>query len=518
MSKKFNITGICNPNKHYMVDISDKLSQIKMLVDDESYFTINRGRQYGKTTTLTELETYLAPEYLVISISFEGFSGSGFETEKSFCREFLVAIDESLEFLEEASAKWYDENIETFGQLGRHITKMCKGQKVVLMIDEVDKASNYNIFLDLFSLLRKKFLFRAKSRDFTFHSVILAGVYDVKNVKQKMIHDGTYTKANDERRLNSPWNIAAEFEVDMSFSIDEIADMLKGYELEQQTGMDIQKIAEEIYSYTSGYPFLVSRICHEIDVKLNKNWTHKGILEAVKIILVEKNTLFDDLTKNLENNNELAEFTYSLLIRGKSFLFNIDNPLIDQGVRYGYFKSVDRRVKIANKVFEMRISEYFISKDETVGKDHSLNAIQQDVISGGRFNMQLCLEKFASHYAEIYATKDGVFFERHGRLIFLTYLRPLINGQGFYHIETQTSDARKMDLVVDYGVDQFIVELKIWRGEIKRQEAYTQLAGYLKQKNAKKGYLLTFDFRTREKKPKAEWIQVEDKEIYEVQV
>ena len=27
--KKFNVTGTCIPEKHYMVDISDKLSQIR---------------------------------------------------------------------------------------------------------------------------------------------------------------------------------------------------------------------------------------------------------------------------------------------------------------------------------------------------------------------------------------------------------------------------------------------------------------------------------------------------------
>ena len=33
-----------------MVDISDKLQQIKAMVDSGAYFTINKARQYGKTT------------------------------------------------------------------------------------------------------------------------------------------------------------------------------------------------------------------------------------------------------------------------------------------------------------------------------------------------------------------------------------------------------------------------------------------------------------------------------------
>ena len=42
----------------------------------------------------------------------------------------------------------------------------------------------------------------------TFHSVILAGVYDIKNLKLKMRPEETH-------QYNSPWNIAAKFDVSM---------------------------------------------------------------------------------------------------------------------------------------------------------------------------------------------------------------------------------------------------------------------------------------------------------------
>jgi len=37
MKKRFNSTGVCVSRKHYMVDISDKLKQIKKLIDNEFY-------------------------------------------------------------------------------------------------------------------------------------------------------------------------------------------------------------------------------------------------------------------------------------------------------------------------------------------------------------------------------------------------------------------------------------------------------------------------------------------------
>ena len=64
MKKRFNSTGVCVSRKHYMVDISDKLEQIKKLIDNEFYFTINRPRQYGKTTTLNEINNSIKRRYI----------------------------------------------------------------------------------------------------------------------------------------------------------------------------------------------------------------------------------------------------------------------------------------------------------------------------------------------------------------------------------------------------------------------------------------------------------------------
>ena len=41
--KKFNTTAICVPAKHYMVDLSERVREIKKYVDDGKYFAINRA-------------------------------------------------------------------------------------------------------------------------------------------------------------------------------------------------------------------------------------------------------------------------------------------------------------------------------------------------------------------------------------------------------------------------------------------------------------------------------------------
>ena len=52
MRKVFNTDGYCDPELHYMVDLSGRLNEIRVMVDAGQYFTVNRARQYGKTTIL----------------------------------------------------------------------------------------------------------------------------------------------------------------------------------------------------------------------------------------------------------------------------------------------------------------------------------------------------------------------------------------------------------------------------------------------------------------------------------
>ncbi|HBA97633.1 MAG TPA: 9-O-acetyl-N-acetylneuraminate esterase, partial [Lachnospiraceae bacterium] len=69
---------------HYMADISRQISEIRLLVDEGCYFTINRARQYGKTTTLAALAKILSDDYLVINLDFQAFGSSSFENENKF--------------------------------------------------------------------------------------------------------------------------------------------------------------------------------------------------------------------------------------------------------------------------------------------------------------------------------------------------------------------------------------------------------------------------------------------------
>ena len=253
--KSFNTTGLCIPSKHYMVDTTNNINEIVKLIEQEKYFTINRSRQYGKTTTLFGIENALKDKYEIISISFESFGKEPFSSNVAFVSAFLDECADAFAFSNisaEDEAMWGDKSEldekNPIRWLSRKITALCRKYQIILMIDEMDKCSENQVFLDFLGMLRDKYLNREKGKDFTFKSVILAGVYDVKNLKLKL-------RPNEERKYNSPWNIAVDFNLDMSFHPEEIATMLSDYENDAHTGMDVEKVSRAVYYYTNGYPF-----------------------------------------------------------------------------------------------------------------------------------------------------------------------------------------------------------------------------------------------------------------------
>ncbi len=92
MEKFFNVTGKCYKDKHYMVDISQRVAEIKKMIDRGEYFCINRGRQYGKTTTIQFLTDLLEQDYCVFSISFEGLDADAFASVREAGAEVLPVL------------------------------------------------------------------------------------------------------------------------------------------------------------------------------------------------------------------------------------------------------------------------------------------------------------------------------------------------------------------------------------------------------------------------------------------
>lgn len=521
MYKKFNVNGVCYPHKHYMVDLHERLQEIKIMVDNGDYFVISRARQYGKTTTLRALKEYLTPDYAVIFMSFQKMSSAKFRDEYAFSRAFardfkkkaemeIEETDPGIDSLLEMERQWKEET-EAFdlSELFESLSNICMSvsKKIVLIIDEADQASNHQVFLDFLGQMREYYMNREDTA--AFHSVILAGVYDIKNLRMKI-------RPDTEHRYNSPWNVSADFDVDMSFSTENILTMLRDYEKDHHTGMDMNKMAAELHACTGGYPYLVSCLCKKLDERAAE-WNMENLRMTVRDLLRERNTLFEEVIKNIRNNQEFSNLTEQLLVHGANVVFERSNPTIDLGVMFGILTEKDGKTVVSNVIFETLILNYFTSVRATNALINSEYIEKMQYLHDGRLNMEKIIRKFAAFMKSEYRKEDGAFVERQGRLLFLGFLRPIINGTGYYAVEPQTRENRRMDIQIFYGQEEFVVELKIWRGTAYEQKEYNQLIDYLEAKGLKQGYMISFS--GNETKPREDhWVLYRGHEIFEAVV
>lgn len=526
--KEFNTTAVCIPSKHYMVDLTERVEEIKKLVDAGKYFTINRSRQYGKTTTLVALKEYLSSEYDVVNLDFQGIGDAGFKTEQSFVKAFcrLLRKKESIyNLLPDEIKNQLDDFLNRkkdtakLDELFELLSNWCRQTEkpVLLMIDEVDSATNNRVFLDFLSQLRDGYISRETDGTPTFHSVILAGVTDIKHLRAKI-------RPEDQHKVNSPWNIATDFDIDMSLSAPGIKGMLDEYEEDHHTGMNTKEIADYIRQYTNGYPFLVSRICQIIDTKLvpelfdslENAWTKYGVDEAVKRILQESNTLFDSIMGKLINMPELKSQLRNILMKGETIAFLPDDEDQKLLCMYGFIYNNHNTVSVSNRIFEMRLYNYFIgeSRKNDDLKQLAVSSKSIFVTSDGLLDMEKIMSHFIAEHNRIHGEDSEEFLEKEGRERFLTYLSPIINGTGTYSIEEQTRDQKRMDVVVHYLGRRYVIELKIWRGAKYNEDGEKQVNAYLDYFGLSTGYMLSFSF-IKKKESGVKTVQFGDKTLIE---
>lgn len=515
-----------------MVDITDRLVRIKAMIDAGKYFTINRGRQYGKTTTLTALERYLTSEYYVISLDFQNIGSAGFATEGEFVQAIIRLLMDKAEFdglqipakaeqsFRDLARRSPDGKLD---ELFRAFKRWCAAAEkpLVLLIDEVDSASNNQVFLDFLAQLRLQYLEREKSSSYkTFQSVILAGVTDVRNLRRKL-------RPDEAHKVNSPWNIAADFNIDMSLSEPGIKGMLEDYEKDHGTGMDAAAVAKEIHSFTNGYPFLVSRICQLMDEQLlggrfkspSEVWTAAGVSEAVRRILENTNLLFDSIMGKVQSSEELRSILYRILFSGDRVGYNAYDPAISDAVMYGFVLNDGGKVVISNRIYETLLYNYFLGLEEMKASPifHAGDSDRADFIRGGHLDMGKLLARYVTVFEDLYGQNPEPFSEEEGRRRFLLFVRPVINGTGNYYIEAETRDSKRMDLVIDYLGERHVIELKLWRGQAYNEEGEKQLADYLDACHLDKGYLLSYCFN-KTKAPGLTRKKVNGKELVEALV
>lgn len=103
--------------------------------------------------------------------------------------------------------------------------------------------------------------------------------------------------------------------------------------------------------------------------KKNSPWEKEGFLTAVRMLLLENNTLFESLIGKLTDYPELEQMLKELLFYGKPITYNPTNPVISLAEMFGFVKNAEGRVIPANRIFDTLLYNHFLSQEELRSSD-----------------------------------------------------------------------------------------------------------------------------------------------------
>ncbi len=502
--RRFGTEGRLYLEDNYVVRPTEETADFIDRIKQGKYIVLFAPRQTGKTTffqlaldTLTDEDLTYFPIQLNFE-EYESYSTPDFygalsedicdEVEVIFQRRGSRPSEALMQFLQEtqitdqvAMRRFFTQLV---GLLEEHFGIV---QKVVLTIDEFDAIPRGAVKGFLRSLRRIYLSGRTRSP----HSVSIIGI---KNIIQ----------LNYDRSI-SPFNIQQEFHLP-NFSLEQVQELFAQYTEEVGQTFASETITA-IHKQTAGQPVLVSRfgqiLTEEIDIPKTEPITMEHFTKAHAQLLQERNTNIEHLTTNVQRDLRFERLLMRIMECDEGIPFNTRNDIIGELTTYSVIKrGSDGMCEILNPIYLYCILEVFIPILNGLEQEYLLEEGVSDfegyLTSTGQIEMVALLDNFRDFIARAEfrilqvpeTPKESV-----GRHLPLAYLDAFVRRiGGMLHIEAQTGRGR-MDILITYNGQKYIVETKVWRGESRYQAGKQQLAAYLKLEGVAEGYYVVFDHR-----------------------
>ena len=503
--RRFGTQGPVYPEKHYVVSRKAELDDFISRLKDGRYIVIFAPRQTGKTTFFRNALDQIAenePTYFPLSLNFEVYvdcpTSVFYENlYQDICDEIEAVLDKRgvlvtnsfRQFLENTEIKDNLALHRFFSRLQQHLNNEYDVQRVVLIIDEFDGIPKEAVKAFLHSLRR---IYLSNPTNRCPHSV---GIVGVKNIVQ----------LNYDRSI-SPFNVQDEFFLP-NFSLEQVYELSSQYT--EEVGQTFEpEVIESIHKQSAGQPFLVNRLAQiltdELDIPKTKPITMDHFTQAHDKVLHERNTNIDHLTTNIRRNPRFESLLMRITAHDDGLVFNLRDDQISELATFGVIKQgIDGICEIANPIYFYCIIQTFKPTINGLEQEYLPEDMRdgfRDYLSeNGNINMDALLDNFRDFIARVgfrVLQVPDTPQESVGRHLLLAYLEQfvLLVG-GFMHIEVQTGRGR-MDLLITHNKRKYVVETKVWRGEVSFEKGKRQLASYLKSEGTSEGFYVVFDHRS----------------------
>ena len=514
--RSFGTEGRVRPEQHYIVPRTEEIADFINRVKNGKYIVLFAPRQTGKTTFFRlALEALVAkdPTYFPIQLDFQTMRNAApatfyqqlyyqinrqiesvFQKRGEAPSEALTQFLENTTLTDHFSMEAFFENLKSF--LDNDFRNQgLASTKVVLLIDEFDGIPSTVVSNFLYSL-RQIYL---SDEMHCPHSV---GIVGVKSIAQL-----------DYDRSVSPFNIQDEFRLP-NFTLEQVHGLLSQYT--DEVGQVFEpEVVESIHKETAGQPVLVNglaRILTEnLDIPKTEPITMAHFLKAHLQLVRGRNVNIQHLTTNIRRDRRFERILMDIMSYEDGLDFNLHDPHIDELATYGVIvEDGDGMCQIANPIYLYCIMQAFKPTMNGLEREYhhedNIDGFQAYLTATGQIDMERLLDNFRDFIAragfKILQVPDTPQ-ESVGRHLLLTYLDLFARSVGgALSFETETGRG-KMDLLITHKGRKYIVETKVWRGDIRYQAGKKQLAAYLKLEGAVQGYYVVFDHR-RNPEPRVE--------------
>ncbi len=489
MTKWFNTAGPCQPEIHYMLSATDRIPQLRHLIDQRNYFVIHAPRQIGKTTAMLSLAQELTKsgQYTAVMLSVE--VGAVFSHDPSAAEKAILSEwKQSLRFrLPESLQPQAWSEAEAGSRIGTALSAWAQASSrpLAVFIDEIDALSD-EALISVLRQLRSGFPNRPQGFP---QSVGLIGMRDVRDYK---------IVAGGSNRLNtsSPFNIKVQSFTMSNFTLMDVKNLYAQHT--EATGQIFTEAAiAHAFHLTQGQPWLVNAIAKEITEYIATDPTihiTPDLVNQTKEILIKRqDTHLDSLAERLREDRVRA--IIEPILAGDE-LPNVPQDDLRYVLDLGLCRQTpERGLEIANPIYQE-----VLPRSLTYVTTASLGVIQPIWLSAtGEFLPHLLLEAFLKFWRQHGEPlfKSTPYPEIAPHLVLMAFLHRVVNGGGTLERDYAIGSGR-MDICLRYQGVILGMELKVWRDGKKDpiHEGLEQLDKYLSGLSLDTGWLVIFDRRS----------------------
>ncbi len=495
--RSFAIAGPVKPLKHYYIPHRLDEKNIKKLIKQQHYFVLHAPRQSGKTTGIEILVRQINEEgeYKALYVNVESAQASRGDFIKSmktivdsfarYATQFLQANDSIFNLVKEISKNITGDSLAILLQDWSKTSE----KPIVLVIDEIDSLVGDT----LISILRQIRSGYSGRPEFFPQAICLVGVRDVRDYR-------IWSDSEQSTILGgSAFNIKAESFTLENFSREQVANLY--FQHTQETGQKFtQEAIDYAYELTQGQPWLTNMLGYQACLEDPLMTDEPGTADASKIVTKEvieraketiirrRDTHIDVLIARLQE--ERVAKIIDAIINGEQESLDVSQDDIQYVLDLGLLIRKDKQLVIANPIYQ----EIIPREIGNVLQDTIVQKIAWYQSADGSLDMQKlmpAIQQFFRENGDIWESRNP-YKEAAPHIILMAFLQRVINGGGRIYREYALG-RKRVDLLIEFGEQRIVVELKLFRGKDTLTKGLEQTKKYMEISNATEGHLVIFD-------------------------